>query len=242
MNNKQLWTEAEELVGERELSRRFRNWIMNLIRTARMKRGNVDSRELYEQDAKRVIADLNERSGARFGVTETALCAIVALLKKGYTVEDFMRVHEAKALKWMGDEKMRDYLRPSTLYRMSHFDEYLAEYYAIENAKHELDKKRARARGVVVSAAENKDRAIRANHVIGLLERPWYSFESWAEFMKHVVKFPDAAALGGYDMPERIRQMRSVPGMVMKVLRGESPAWAEAEYRELKEQRDDQGR
>jgi hypothetical protein len=35
-------------------------------------------------------------------------------------------------------------------------------------------------------------------------------------------------------MPARIRAMRTAPKMVWLVLKGESPQWAEDEYREMK--------
>jgi hypothetical protein len=42
MEIKELWQVARELVGEEELTRRFRGWISTLIRTARIKRQNSD--------------------------------------------------------------------------------------------------------------------------------------------------------------------------------------------------------
>jgi uncharacterized phage protein (TIGR02220 family) len=38
------------------------------------------------------------------------------------------KVVAIKCLKWGGDEKMVGYLRPSTLFSLSHIDDYIGEY------------------------------------------------------------------------------------------------------------------
>ena len=45
-------------------------------------------------------------------------------MREGYTVEDFRRVIDHKASEWMEDEKMREYLRPETLFGTK-FEGYL---------------------------------------------------------------------------------------------------------------------
>lgn len=71
-----------------------------------------------------------------------------------------------------------------------------------------------------------------------LMARPWWNFESWAEFMRWTMRFPDDKSLAQYEMPERIKRMRTAPGMVMKILRGSGAEWAETEYREIKNARE----
>ena len=71
-----------------------------------------------------------------------------------------------------------------------------------------------------------------------LLARPWWDFDSWAELMRWTMQFPDDKSLAKYEMPERIRKMRTAPGMVMKVLQGKGAEWAETEYREIKDARE----
>ena len=46
-------------------------------------------------------------------------------LKDGYTVEDCKAVIDNMILAWGSDDKMRQYIRPSTLFRPSHIDSYL---------------------------------------------------------------------------------------------------------------------
>jgi len=49
---------------------------------------------------------------------------IRARMKEGYTVEDFRKVNRNMAAKWGPDNKMRQYLRPITLYSTK-FESYL---------------------------------------------------------------------------------------------------------------------
>ena len=74
---------------------------------------------------KKIIDDLNEKAGTNFKWTSKATQRrINARLKEGYKIEDFKKVHKIKAAQWKGTD-MAQYLRPSTLYRPGHFEEYL---------------------------------------------------------------------------------------------------------------------
>lgn len=55
------------------------------------------------------------------------LKAVHALLKQGYTEEQVRKVIGNRVLKWGDDPKMREYLRPDTLFRPSKFEQYLGE-------------------------------------------------------------------------------------------------------------------
>lgn len=244
---KELWIMARELVGEEELTRRFRSWVTSLIRNARIKRENTDSDALYAQDCIRILADLNKRTKGRFQATDKAKHLIVSLLKKGYIPQDFFKVNEVKCAKWLGDAVAEDWLRPSTLYRPCHFDEYLSEWYAMDRQKQQLAEKRAEAQAMSGQSKTPADRYVQKDMqrmeeeaerkalVLELNDKAWNEFETWAEFMRWTMRFPDAISLDAYPMPERIRKMRKAPGMLLKVVQGMSPEWAEAEYLELKE-------
>lgn len=144
---KELWQAALDAVGEEELTRRFRSWITNLTRTARIKSALSESAEsapqsaqsagnaLFLQDVKLILDDLNHRTGSRFTATDQARHLIRNLMPKGYIT----------------------------------------------------------------------------------------------------LKFPDAPALATYQMPDRIRKMRTAPKMITQVLRGQSPQWAEDEFARIKE-------
>lgn len=53
-------------------------------------------------------------------------------LRQGYTVEQCKDVIGEKSNQWMGDPKMDQFLRPSTLFTVSNFEQYLAEAQAEE--------------------------------------------------------------------------------------------------------------
>lgn len=248
---KELWQMGKELVGEEELTRRFRAWIGTLIRNARIRQHNGDSGALYSSDALMILNDLNERSKSRFQATDKATHLIISLLKKGYVVEDFCKVHEVKCGQWQGNEKMEHCLRPSTLYAPSHFDEYLAEWWKQEREKKELAEKREAARGQVSKSSltpipspikgegrsgglETSGTRERDAKVKELNGRKWNEHESWLEFMRWTVQFPDNESLAAYEMPERIRKMRKAPGMLLQVANGKVIEWAETEYQGLK--------
>ena len=48
-------------------------------------------------------------------------------LNDGFTIEDCKKVIDIKVAQWLNDPKMNTYLRPSTLFRQSKFEEYLNE-------------------------------------------------------------------------------------------------------------------
>lgn len=84
-------------------------------------------KEIVECDVTHVIDYLNARAGKRFSTKgEGARKMIHARLNDGYTVDDLKAVIDYKCAQWVNDPKMRQYLQPSTLFRRSKFDEYLA--------------------------------------------------------------------------------------------------------------------
>jgi len=79
----------------------------------------------YYSQIKEIIADLNEISGKDFRAsTKSYQVIIIARLNEGASVKDFKKVHRNKQ-SWVGDPKMGEYFRPSTLYAAKHFNEYL---------------------------------------------------------------------------------------------------------------------
>lgn len=88
--------------------------------------GNSD--ESFEENLKAIVDHLNAKVGSRYTTKNKQLRGYVhARLDEGFTVDDFFTVIDTKAAKWRDDPKMRDYLRPSTLFAPSHFEEYLNE-------------------------------------------------------------------------------------------------------------------
>ncbi len=231
MNNRDLWTKAAELLGESELSRRFRAWASNLIKKELLKRSNMAPDEFFLHQAGEIISHLNELTGRHYTATPDVQNMIRARLAAGYTVEDFKHVHQAMASRWLEDPKMRDYLRPSTLYRPSHFDEYRALWYADE-------KKKQPAPAPVADKANNAPTADAAEYkkqVDNLMSIAWWEFETWSDFVRHTLKAPDASSLARYEMPERLRQLRTAPNMTMRVLRNKDIEFASEEYAQIRD-------
>ncbi len=73
-----------------------------------------------------VVDHLNAVTGKRFkwqsGETKKL---ILARMADGFDGEDFIRVIDNMASAWLDDSKMSQYLRPSTLFRASKFENYL---------------------------------------------------------------------------------------------------------------------
>lgn len=227
MTNRELWAKASGLMGEPELSRRFRNWILGLIRKAEAKQRNISLDEQYLAEATEIIRDLNERSGYNYGLTDETKDLIYTLLKRGNTVDDFKKVHEVKVRQWLGKPEWEVYLRPCTLYQPKKFGDYKGQWK--EPRKH-AGQVAAEQRAAREAEEQKKQREL----VEKLLKRPWWDFASWADFVRYSMKFPDAESFERWQMPERVRKMRMAPEMNIKVYRGQSPEWAEAEYRKLK--------
>ncbi len=74
---------------------------------------------------KTVIDMLNRECGTRYSAASKAnVRHVAARIKEGYTFDDFVAVVRDRKEKWGGDPKMREYLRPETLFG-SKFDSYL---------------------------------------------------------------------------------------------------------------------
>ena len=75
-----------------------------------------------------VIDYLNQKAGTKYRATTAATKRLVgARLKEGFTVDDFKKVIDNKVADWLNDEKMKNYLRPNTLFQASKFESYLNE-------------------------------------------------------------------------------------------------------------------
>lgn len=82
---------------------------------------DIERVEVY----KRVIDYLNSKTGRRYNHKSKAVReSINARMKDGYTEDDFYKVIDNKCHEWIGTER-EQFLRPSTLFAPSHFDEYL---------------------------------------------------------------------------------------------------------------------
>ena len=75
---------------------------------------------------KTIIEHLNKKVNKKFSYkAESNRKLIRARFNEGYTLDDFIRVIDIKTDEWINDDKMKNYLQPSTLFRTSNFDKYL---------------------------------------------------------------------------------------------------------------------
>jgi len=123
----------------------------------------VKSDPLDEQ-ADKTIDCLNGLAGTKYRHSKQSRKFIRARIREGATLEDCQLIIEHKASEWRFDAEMSSYLRPSTLFRPSHFEEYLAA--AIrwhEDGRpltKEATKQKARMRSKVI-IAEGERRGLR---------------------------------------------------------------------------------
>lgn len=90
---------------------------------------------LNENEKVEIVSYLNSVLGTKYDYrTNKTSKAINARLKEGYSVADFKSVIDDKFAKWGNDEKMKDYLRPETLFG-GKFESYLNTIKVIEPKK-----------------------------------------------------------------------------------------------------------
>lgn len=84
--------------------------------------------------ASEVISYLNEVAGTKFRNVEANSRLINSRLKEGATVEQMKDVIDRKNADWPVGDKMRQYMRPATLFNATRFDQYLGAL-SVESAK-----------------------------------------------------------------------------------------------------------
>ena len=78
----------------------------------------------YKESIVEILAYLNEKAGTKYGESKESIKLITARLNDHFTVDDFKKVIDKKVNEWKGTEQAQ-YIRPSTLFAPSHFEEYL---------------------------------------------------------------------------------------------------------------------
>lgn len=88
------------------------------------KESNTKGIDIYSQ----VIEYLNQKTGKKYRDTTPATRRMIsARLAEGNKLDDFKRVIDTKVKAWKNDKRMKQYLRPETLFAASHFESYLNE-------------------------------------------------------------------------------------------------------------------
>ena len=85
-----------------------------------------DERSKHMKQIEQIISYLNSKSSKSYRIhSSDNQLLITARLKEGYSVEDMCKVVDNMCEKWLGDEKMEQYLRPATLFQRSKIEGYL---------------------------------------------------------------------------------------------------------------------
>lgn len=74
-----------------------------------------------------ILSQLNQLTGSKFREIKSNLSKITALLKQDFTKEQITEVIQLKVIQWKNNPKMSMYLRPSTLFLESNFENYINE-------------------------------------------------------------------------------------------------------------------
>ncbi|PIC56674.1 replication protein [Sporosarcina sp. P12(2017)] len=75
-----------------------------------------------------VIQYLNDKTGKHFKAESAATRKFInGRIKEGYTQEDFIRVIDLKTKQWLNLPKFHAFLRPSTLFNATNFENYVNE-------------------------------------------------------------------------------------------------------------------
>lgn len=146
---------------------------------------------------------LNKKTGSNYRATKSVTERIGDLVADGYTAEDMARVIDLKVSEWGGSEKMRQHLRPSTL-----FGEKFEEYVQQPDPPEVEESRRAEKE----LAALDEKRLI-AKEVLGRLEKEVKGIEArgvrdhWDEWQVAADK-RDAARAQLESVEKRIKKLR----------------------------------
>lgn len=83
---------------------------------------------IHHDEIVTIIEYLNLKTDKKFKTNASATRRLLnARMNEGYSVDDIKRVIDLKTTQWLPDRKFRNYLRPSTLFNSSNFENYMNE-------------------------------------------------------------------------------------------------------------------
>ncbi|PIC70823.1 hypothetical protein CSV77_05795 [Sporosarcina sp. P16b] len=92
---------------------------------------NIKNKPIVEKNldvAHSVIQYLNDKTGKQFKPQSAATRKFInGRIKEGYTQEDFIRVIDLKTKQWLNRHEFSSFLRPSTLFNATNFENYVNE-------------------------------------------------------------------------------------------------------------------
>ena len=106
---------------------------------------------------KEILQKLNELTGSNFREIKSNLTKISALFKQGFTQEQIIEVIILKVAEWKNNPVMAQYLRPSTLFRDTNFENYVNQVNLVKNNPKLYEQYFKSINKVKTSAADNAD-------------------------------------------------------------------------------------
>ncbi len=86
-----------------------------------------------------VINYLNDKTGKQFKANSAATRNFIhGRIKEGYTQQDFIRVIDLQTKKWLTSREFSQFLRPSTLFNATNFENYMNELATVQRVKKQL--------------------------------------------------------------------------------------------------------
>ncbi|PIC67998.1 MULTISPECIES: conserved phage C-terminal domain-containing protein [unclassified Sporosarcina] len=103
---------------------------------------NIKNKPIVEKNldvAHSVIQYLNDKTGKQFKPQSAATHKFInGRIKEGYTQEDFIRVIDLKTKQWLNRPEFSAFLRPSTLFNATNFENYVNELVTPKKPKRHL--------------------------------------------------------------------------------------------------------
>ena len=106
---------------------------------------------------KEILQKLNELTGSNFREIKSNLTKISALFKQGFTQEQIIEVIILKVAEWKNNPVMAQYLRPSTLFRDTNFENYVNQVNLVKQNPKLYEQYFKNINKIKSSAADNAD-------------------------------------------------------------------------------------
>ena len=106
---------------------------------------------------KAILQKLNELTGSNFREIKSNLTKISALFKQGFTQEQIIEVIILKVAEWKNNPVMAQYLRPSTLFRDTNFENYVNQVNLVKQNPKLYEQYFKNINKIKSSAADNAD-------------------------------------------------------------------------------------
>lgn len=94
--------------------------------TSETQKAHQEPKNDHSADIEEVVAYLNKKVGTNFSAKNKETVQLLnARFKEKYSVADCFKVIDNMYDAWFTNEKMREFLRPSTLFRPTNFENYI---------------------------------------------------------------------------------------------------------------------